>query len=683
MGGVSKGEDGFFPSGRNLTGGTGRDLLFGGAGDDTVTGNGGNDYMEGGAGRDRFVFNPGDGWDCIGDFQSGTGGDVLDASNWKEIGGLSDLLAMSRQDADGLVLEFSTRDSVKLMGMTADMLTADNVLFAGSAGKQISGGSARDLLFGGAGDDTVTGNGGNDYMEGGAGRDRFVFNPGDGWDCIGDFQSGTGGDVLDLRGWQGIGGFAELLAGSHQDADGLVLTFAATDSVKLMGVTADMLTADNVLLGSDAPSRAIAVFVASDAEHGEELWGSDGTKAFLLRDIAAGATNSEIIRPVSAGGRVFFSADDGVHGRELWMTDGTTAGTRMVSDILPGSGGSNPLAMSAFGDRVLFQADDGVNGIELWVSDGTAAGTHLLKDIDPGAASSRPGDFTQVGNSVYFSARDAEHGAALWKTDGTTAGTVMVKDFLPGNQDPPVMVIIQPSHLTAADDRLYLTAWDGTDGFTQLWVTDGTEAGTTKLRGDLTDLPQFGLDLDIGAVGTQLYFNDSVHLWTSDGTVEGTREVRHNYPDTYARPRSFTAAGDTLYYVNYDRHSGNELMATDDSGTSGTFLGDLNPGPNSSMPRELTAVGDMMYFAADDGTTTTLWQSGGHIWDTRKVVDAGGDDRWSSVTDLSAVGGDLYFSAKDEFQADAMFRLDVASGEVTRLAGAYTLPYGGMGVAMV
>ncbi|SMF78410.1 ELWxxDGT repeat-containing protein [Azospirillum oryzae] len=677
MGAVSARENGFLPSGRNLTGGNGRDLLFGGAGDDTIIGNGGNDYMEGGAGRDRFVLNPGGGWDCIGDFQAGSGGDMLDLGNWKAIGGLSNLLASSHQDSDGLVLEFSATDSVKLMGVTAGMLTADNILFAGAAGRRIAGGAARDLLFGGAGDDTITGNGGNDYMEGGTGRDRFILNPGDGWDCVGDFKVGNGGDVLDLRGWNGIGGFAELLAGSHQDPDGLVLTFGPTDSVKLMGVTRNMLTADNVLLGNDGPARATAVFIAHDEQHGDELWGSDGTRAFLLRDIAAGPAGSEIIGPVSAGGRVFFSADDGVHGRELWMSDGTTAGTRMVSDIVAGSGGSNPLAMTAFGDRVLFQADDGVHGTELWVSDGTAAGTHLLKDIYAGATSSNPGSFTQLGDNVYFSARDAEHGVALWKTDGTAAGTVMVKDFLPGNQDPPVMVIIQPSHLTAADDRLYLTAWDGTDGFTQLWVTDGTEAGTTKLRGDLTDLPQFGLDLEIGAVGKQLYFNDDVNLWTSDGTVAGTREVRHNYPDVYARPQQFTAAGDTMYYVNYDRHTGYEVMATDDSGSEGRFLGDFNPGPNSSRPFELTAVGDTMYFAADDGTTTTLWQSGGHSWDTRKVVDAGGDDSWSSVTNLSAVGGDLYFSAKDQSQVDAMFRLDTGSGEVTRLAGSYGLPLGG------
>ena len=683
MGGVSARENGFSQSGRNLTGGNGRDLLFGGAGDDTISGNGGNDYMEGGAGRDRFVLSPGDGWDCIGDFRPGSGGDVLDLGNWKAIGGLSKLLASSHQDSDGLVLEFSATDSVKLMGVTAGMLTADNVLFAGAAGRQIAGGAARDLLFGGAGDDTITGNGGNDYMEGGAGRDRFVLNPGDGWDCIGDFQAGSGGDVLDLRGWNGIGGFGKLLAGSHQDADGLVLTFGPNDSVKLMGVTRNMLTAENFLLGSDVPAKTTAVFVASDAQHGSELWGSDGTNAFLLRDIASGTADSGIIGPVSAGGRAFFTADDGVHGRELWVSDGTAAGTRMVSDIVPGSGGSNPLALTAFGDRLLFQANDGVHGTELWVSDGTAAGTRLLKDIDAGAASSNPGSFTQVGDDVYFSARDAEHGAALWKTDGTTAGTMMVKDFLPGNQDPPVMAIIQPSHLTAAEDRLYLTAWDGTGGFTQLWVTDGTEAGTTKLRDDLTDLPQFGIDLHMGAVGTQLYFNNVVDLWTSDGTVEGTRRVRQNFPDTYAAPQGFTAAGDTLYYVNYDRHSGYELMATDDSGASGLFLGDLNPGTASSRPHDLTAIGDTMYFAADDGTTTTLWQSGGHSWDTRKVVDAGGNDSWSSVTNLSAVGGDLYFSAKDQSQVDAIFHLDTGSGEVTRLAGSYGLPPGGSAVVAV
>ena len=93
----------------------------------------------------------------------------------------------------------------------------------------------------GATDDTIVGNRGNDYMEGAGGSDRFVLKPGDGWDCIGDFQGGAGGDVLDLQGWGGIGSLEDVLAHSHQDRDGLVLDFGPRDGVKLMGLSRDDL----------------------------------------------------------------------------------------------------------------------------------------------------------------------------------------------------------------------------------------------------------------------------------------------------------------------------------------------------------------------------------------------------------------------------------------------------------
>ena len=205
----------------------------------------------------------------------------------------------------------------------------------GVSGRRITGSPHRDLLFGGSGDDTITGNRGNDYMEGDGGSDRFVLKPGDGWDCIGDFQGGAGGDLLDLRGWGGIGSLEDVLAHSHQDRDGLVLDFGPRDGVKLMGLTRDDLSADNLLLKT-SHVRADAVFAAVDAGHGDELWGTDGRRTFLLRDIAPGAASSDPQGLVQMGKRAYFSADDGVHGREVWTTDGTPGGTHMVATSIRG-----------------------------------------------------------------------------------------------------------------------------------------------------------------------------------------------------------------------------------------------------------------------------------------------------------------------------------------------------------
>lgn len=66
-----------------------------------------------------------------------------------------------------------------------------------------------------------------------------------GLDVIVDFQSGVGGDVLDLS----ILGFADLnavLAVTSNNALGAVIQISATDSINLLGVPSTDLNVDNV-----------------------------------------------------------------------------------------------------------------------------------------------------------------------------------------------------------------------------------------------------------------------------------------------------------------------------------------------------------------------------------------------------------------------------------------------------
>jgi ELWxxDGT repeat protein len=70
--------------------------------------------------------------------------------------------------------------------------------------------------------------------------------------------------------------------------------------------------------------------------------------------------------------------------------------------------------------------------VEPWVSDGTAAGTFLVKDVNPGEASGVPeGSLvaTVAGSTVFFIAEDGLDGPDVWITDGTEAGTRKVRDF--------------------------------------------------------------------------------------------------------------------------------------------------------------------------------------------------------------------------------------------------------------
>lgn len=156
-------------------------------------------------------------------------------------------------------------------------------------------------------------------------------------------------------------------------------------------------------------------FVARDAEHGTELWWSDGSGTALFADIWPGQLSSRPSNLTVLNDRLYFTAEDGVRGRELWSTDGTLAGTALVADIAEGPASSSPQNLVAIDGRLLMAAQGRPEeGVELWKSDGTAAGTHLLQDIQPGSVSSVPDLFTAAGDTVYFQAVTEDAGIELW-----------------------------------------------------------------------------------------------------------------------------------------------------------------------------------------------------------------------------------------------------------------------------
>ena len=87
----------------------------------------------------------------------------------------------------------------------------------------------------------------------------------------------------------------------------------------------------------------------------------------------------------------------------------------------------------------LFTAIGAGRGQELWVSYGTASSTFMLKDVRPGAIGSAPlllGNLIVGGTAdparLIFTANDGTNGNELWVTDGSVAGTVLFKDINAG-----------------------------------------------------------------------------------------------------------------------------------------------------------------------------------------------------------------------------------------------------------
>lgn len=397
------------------------------------------------------------------------------------------------------------------------------------------------------------------------------------------------------------------------------------------------------------------LFFSVQRDEAAELWRSDGTKAGTVRvkrfpagdNDEYGADGPENLTAV--GNTLFFTASDDEHGEELWKSNGTAAGTVMVANIQTGQGSGGeysygPDNLTAAGDTLFFTADNGTAGQEVWKSDGTAAGTVLVKDIHPGSYSSYAGELTPVGDTVFFKARDGVHGRELWRTDGTAAGTELVEDIRPGGASS------QPYALVGVGDTLFFSAAEENSG-RDLWVSDGSEAGTVRLK----DFNSLGEEYDYGLreitpVGDTVFFSASdgthgVELWSSDGTEVGTVMVKDIRPGDYSGyPYALTEAGGTLFFTARDGVHGQELWRSDGTEAGTSLVKDIRPNAGRSRPRELTESGGQLFLRADDGLHgDELWVSDGTEAGTSIVLDinTGGAFLVSSRPNLNAEEGTL------------------------------------------
>jgi ELWxxDGT repeat protein len=370
----------------------------------------------------------------------------------------------------------------------------------------------------------------------------------------------------------------------------------------------------------------------------------------IAADVKVGPSGSDPTGLLDMGGTVYFAATQG--DRELWKSDGSAAGTTLVRDISAGAGSSDPRELTRRSASTFYFSATGFGGRELWKSNGTASGTAQVGEVNAGSASSAPVELTMVGNTLFFSAFDGTD-RELWKSDGTLAGTVQVKDIMPGAGSS------DPQDLTQAGTTLYFSAVDGAGR--ELWKSDGTAAGTVRVK-DINPGSDGSLPFKLAAVGGTLFFGalstvDGVgnfELWKSDGTTAGTVRIRQTTPRL---PDELTDVGGTLFFSGLSSANGKELWKSDGTAAGTVLVADIVPGDQSSVPAELTAVGGRLFFEAGPATNRELWTSDGTSGGTVRVKDirAGAS---SDPGDLTDVAGTLYYSAADDANGRELWRSD-------------------------
>ncbi|MBI3386224.1 MAG: hypothetical protein HY027_00640 [Deltaproteobacteria bacterium] len=276
------------------------------------------------------------------------------------------------------------------------------------------------------------------------------------------------------------------------------------------------------------------------------------------------------------GGMVFFSACTARSGCELWRSDGTEGGTVMVKDINPGAGDSFPSELTESQGRLLFRACRPQHGCEIWTSDGTSEGTRMLQELVSGVASSYAfrNPFS-MGDRLLFSACIADAGCRILRMDGTEGGPQLVANATLEEE-------------VQAGDKFFFSQEEGAGG-AALWVSDGTQAGTHRLK-IVDPRPLESIEkrrLGLTAVAGYVMFDgyDPEHgfePWVSDGTEGGTKMAadiatgsRSSLYDL-ALQQQFFASGGNVYFLANDHQHGIELWAIPLAALSSSCTGDCD-----------------------------------------------------------------------------------------------------------
>ncbi|MCF8254978.1 MAG: PKD domain-containing protein [Bacteroidia bacterium] len=438
-------------------------------------------------------------------------------------------------------------------------------------------------------------------------------------------------------------------------------------------------------------------FTANDQKVGIEMWAANGNSATLFKDIYPATQGSGIATMAALNGQLLFNAVTS-NGDELWKTTGDSASTVLVKDIESGSSSSQPRNMFATPSKVFFTRNS-LNSNILQGTDGTSNGTNYvsitggtqsvsnfvwlnntlyfvrtgsaiyglvykstngtssanIRNLNPSNIGDNANYLTAFKDKVYFSADDGNtNGVELFVTDGSYAGTKIVKDIRSGSADA------SPANLTAVDSMLFFSANNGSTG-SELWQTDGTTANTVLVKDINSGASASGISNMVAFKG-KAYFSatdgtNGYELWSSDGTSTGTEMVLDIASGSgNSSPKNMRVVGDLLYFIANDNINGEELWVTDGTPSGTKMLKDIWGGSNGSNIKNMLAVRNYLYFSANDSIHgQELWRTDGTSIGTKLISEVYLGSESSNPSFLTLLGDTLYFSADHPQYGNELF----------------------------
>ena len=319
-----------------------------------------------------------------------------------------------------------------------------------------------------------------------------------------------------------------------------------------------------------------------------------------------------------SGGRLLFPGHDADHGFELWITDGTTGGTQRLKDINPGTATSfgSPFPVFQgfdFQGKAYFLANDGTNGPQLWTSDGTEAGTQQFATINPAGA---------TGAITMLWSRNADRfvvssNTGLVGSDGTTAGTSLIHPAQYAMAHIPGL-----TYHVDANGWMYFSALEGGDW--KLYRTQGSAASTelvlegdvpnqgfpymTELNGMLYVLVTDGdQNMALIRIDPVAQSHELVKTFTS---TQGINGITNFY--------GFRNDGQHFYFMGRADEHARQYWKSDGSAAGTVMLHEfmpttINGGPDAVDGNMIMFSGHFVFSANDAGVGFELWAAEGSV----------------------------------------------------------------------
>ncbi len=487
-----------------------------------------------------------------------------------------------------------------------------------------------------------------------------------------------------------------------------------------------------------AGNGGVLYFSADDGTNGRELWRTDGTNAgtTFVANVRAGAASSDPSEFVDFNGATYFVGNrssanpqhpPGAVLGALYRTDGTGAGT-MLGGFIDGDLHllvSDAAALKVQGGSLYFRAQSFDGGWQVCRWDGntgtgplapavvellnfmsapnpvafTAFGFVTAENADvvrysydavpvrtvlnvPGAAATNPFHSIWANSSwLFFNGNTPGAGVELMAAPVSAVGMALVQDInTTTNYDNTPSGEI--SRITVFNASALVTT-AGTLRPTELWISDGTDIGTTLLAtypaGDRLTAPFAFSPLALtfhqvpltgtqtllvtnGSTTTELstfltgqyepycaaldgrtYFNGNTltegeEMWRTDGTLPGTVRVTDLAPGAdFSRINAVKTAGPWVYFTA-STLSADSLQRVNSAGTVDTVV--LPPG---QLPRLLGAVGTRMILARNTGQIFSVGAGAGDVVE----LNVGNPLVVPAFGNAAVRAGRLYFPAND------------------------------------